>query len=539
MTDSRIYFDTLKHDMTKANNINSPIDANLTIRNSLSLEGVGKANNTNGSSGNNDERFHALKLQGNNGGSGNGKNLTLEENMRITAKLDSSIKAESSNGSNGSGDFQLNKYYTLISAGSITDKRLDKRIHFDFTGGNTLYWATLVENGKIQVKFTKEDPSSYNELSQYIENDKLLDILIQHNPKDDFVQMAGTANQHKELEGYLDTINKDMQHIAQNSEMNISEKVLLANDQSINTRIAQARYAQSRFAISPVKLASRNAKDVAMALRAMRSMREKNSAWLSMGAGAFMQGGENKASLSFYSTNIGYDRVFHRGDDELIVGVMAGFGGSNYSASSLSDNAMITNLGLYGLYQRGRNEIQSNLSFSSISGSRNVQGILGSESAKADSLGLLSHTYYKYRYVLRKTEHFESVVKPMGLLSIGYNGIGEYRGTNYVQQSLNAFNMGLGAGVEYALAGKRASYTFSLLAKQNVYSSAKEVFVTLSNAQNFIGYELNPMALTFQLGFVGTKQFDKGFALQYGLSAMGDIQGGYGGKGDIRLEYKF
>ena len=459
--------------------------------------------------------------------------------MRITAKLDSSIKAESSNGGNGNGDFQLNKYYTLISAGSITDKRLDKRIYFNFTGGNTLYWATLVENGKIQVKFTKEDPSSYNELSQYIENDKLLDILIQHNPKDDFVQMAGTANQHKELEGYLDTINKDMQHIAQNSEMNISEKVLLANDQSINTRIAQARYAQSRFAISPVKLASRNAKDVAMAFRAMRSMREKNSAWLSMGAGAFMQGGENKASLSFYSTNIGYDRVFHRGDDELIVGVMAGFGGSNYSASSLSDNAMITNLGLYGLYQRGRNEIQSNLSFSSISGSRNVQGILGSESAKADSLGLLSHTYYKYRYVLRKTEHFESVVKPMGLLSISYNGIGEYRGTNYVQQSLNAFNMGLGAGVEYALAGKRASYTFSLLAKQNVYSSAKEVFVTLSNAQNFIGYELNPMALTFQLGFVGTKQFDKGFALQYGLSAMGDIQGGYGGKGDIRLEYKF
>ena len=92
---SRIHFDTLKHDMTRDNKITSPIDANLTIRNSLSLEGVGKANNGSGGSGNNDERFHALKLQGNNGGSGNnGKNLTLEEGMRITAKLDSSIKAE-------------------------------------------------------------------------------------------------------------------------------------------------------------------------------------------------------------------------------------------------------------------------------------------------------------------------------------------------------------------------------------------------------------------------------------------------------------
>ena len=77
-TDSKIHFDTLKHDMTKENKITSPINANLTIRNSLSLEGVGKANNGSGGSGNDNERFHALKLQGNNGGSGNGKNLTLE-----------------------------------------------------------------------------------------------------------------------------------------------------------------------------------------------------------------------------------------------------------------------------------------------------------------------------------------------------------------------------------------------------------------------------------------------------------------------------
>lgn len=391
----------------------------------------------------------------------------------------------------------------------------------------------------MKVKFTKEDPSSYNELSKYIDDDKLLEILIQHNPKNDFVQMAGMANQHKELDTYLGVINKDMEHIAKNTEMNISEKVLLANDQSINTRIAQARYAQSRFALSPIKLASNDEKDVALALGAIKSMREKSSAWLSMGAGAFMQGGDNKANLSFYSTNVGYDRLFNIGDDELIFGVMAGFGGSNYSASSLSDNAMVMNLGLYGLYQTGKHEIQSNLSVSSISGDRSVQGILGGEKAKADSLGLLSHSYYKYRFLLKETDSFESMLKPVGLFSIGYNGIGEYKGTNYAQQAFNAFSVGLGAGVEYALVGKKTSYTFSLLAKQNVYSSANQVFVTLSNAQNFIGYEINPTALTFQLGFVGTKQFDKGFALQYGLTGMSDIQGGFGGKGDIRLEYKF
>lgn len=584
--DSRIHFGILKHDMAKTNHITSPIKANLSISQSLTLESVGKPTASGGNkvaqnsvnagamsrditsesaktptnqthsesdplklqaqAGTNDDRFHALKLEGNTMGSNgvvqnDGKNLTLGDGTRIEVKLDSSIKAESSNGGSGKpGDFQLNKYYTLISAGSITDNRTDKRIYFTFADGNTpLYWVTIVENGEVKVKFTKEDPSSYNELKNYINDDKLLEILIQHNPKNDYVQMAGTANQHKELDGYLGVLNKDMEHIAKNTEMNISEKVLLANDQSINTRIAQARYAQSRFAISPIKLASNDEKDVALALGAIKSMREKNSAWLSMGAGAFMQGGDNKANLSFYSTNVGYDRLFNIGDDELIFGVMAGFGGSNYSASSLSDNAMVMNLGLYGLYQTGKHEIQSNLSVSSISGDRSVQGILGGEKAKADSLGLLSHSYYKYRFLLKETDSFESMLKPVGLFSIGYNGIGEYRGTNYAQQAFNAFNVGLGAGVEYALVGKKTSYTFSLLAKQNVYSSANQVFVTLSNAQNFIGYEINPTALTFQLGFVGTKQFDKGFALQYGLTGMSDIQGGFGGKGDIRLEYKF
>ena len=584
--DSRIHFGILKHDMAKTNHITSPIKANLSISQSLTLESVGKPTASGGNkvaqnsvnagamsrditsesaktptnqvfsesdplklqaqAGTNDDRFHALKLEGNTMGSNGvvqntGKNLTLGDGTRIEVKLDSSIKAESSNGGSGKpGDFQLNKYYTLISAGSITDNRTDKRIYFTFADGNTpLYWVTIVENGEVKVKFTKEDPSSYNELSKYINDDKLLEILIQHNPKNDYVQMAGTANQHKELDGYLGVLNKDMEHIAKNTEMNISEKVLLANDQSINTRIAQARYAQSRFALSPIKLASNDEKDVALALGAIKSMREKNSAWLSMGAGAFMQGGDNKANLSFYSTNVGYDRLFNIGDDELIFGVMAGFGGSNYSASSLSDNAMVMNLGLYGLYQTGKHEIQSNLSVSSISGDRSVQGILGGEKAKADSLGLLSHSYYKYRFLLKETDSFESMLKPVGLFSIGYNGIGEYRGTNYAQQAFNAFNVGLGAGVEYALVGKKTSYTFSLLAKQNVYSSANQVFVTLSNAQNFIGYEINPTALTFQLGFVGTKQFDKGFALQYGLTGMSDIQGGFGGKGDIRLEYKF
>lgn len=589
---SRIHFGTLKHDMAKTNYIAQPIKANLSISQHLSLENVGKLTASAGNkaapsgtatnmmtreitsesaptptnqvesssdplklaaqAGTSDDRFHALMLEGNTMQGGEvqntGKNLTLENGTRIDVKLDQSIKAESSG---KPGDFQLNKYYTLISAGSITDNRTDKRIYFSFAEGNTpLYWVTLVENGEVKVKFTKEDPSSYNELKGYIADDKLLEILIQHNPKDDFIQMAGTANQHKELDGYLARIDNDLGEIARHSELGLSDQILLANDQSINARIAQVQYAQSRFNATPLaglaRLASNDSKDIALALKsaqesakAAKEARKKNGAWLSVAGGGFAKGGESKAAMGFYGTNVGYDRTFGFGDDSLIIGAMAGFGGSNYYAKSLNDIAKVVNLGLYGLYQKGGNEIQSNLSFSMIMGERSLSGVLGSENLKANSLGLLSHTYYKYRFVLKKGERFDSILKPVGLLSFGHNGIGAYTGTNYKQQALNAFNLGLGAGVEYAILGRKQSYTLSFLARQNVYSSADQIFVSLSNAQNSIGYELNPINLTFQLGFMGSAQLGRGFTLQYGLAGVADIKGGYGGKADVKLEYKF
>lgn len=407
-----------------------------------------------------------------------------------------------------------------------------------------------MENGEVKVKFTKEDPSSYNELKGYIDDDKLLEILIQHNPKDDFVQMAGTANQHKELDGYLARIDKDLGEIAHHSELGLSDQILLANDQSINARVAQVQYAQSRFNATPLaglaRLASSDSKDIALALKpaqeaaqAVKEARKKNGAWLSVAGGGFAKGGESRAAMGFYGTNVGYDRTFSFGDDSLIIGAMAGFGGSNYYAKSLNDIAKVVNLGLYGLYQKGNNEIQSNLSFSMIMGERALSGVLGSENLKASSLGVLSHTYYKYRFVLKKGERFDSILKPVGLLSVGHNGIGAYTGTNYKQHALNAFNLGLGAGVEYALLGRKQSYTLSFLARQNVYSSADQIFVSLSNAQNSIGYELNPINLTFQLGFMGSAQLGRGFTLQYGLAGTADIKGGYGGKADVKLEYKF
>ena len=549
---SRIHFDILTHDMTKTNNTQTPIAANLSISQHLHLENVGKQssgsqpfkmmtiknenalsprNQIHSSSdslslaaqvGTSEDRFHALKVE-------NSKNLTLENGTRIDVKLDSSIKT------NHNDSLALNKYYTLISAGSITDKRTDKRVNFSFTSAMPLHWNTIVEEGQVKVKFLKEDPSSYKELSKHINNDKLLDVLIQHNPKDDFVQMAGTASQYEELEGHLGKIDKDMNDIAKNS-VNIVEKVLLTNNQNINARVSQVRYTQKNFALAPVLLASNDVEAMSLAFEELETKR--NKVWANTSAGAFTEG-RGDANLKFYSINVGYDKVFDRDNGELMLGVMAGLGRSNYDASIFNNQATLVNFGFYGLYQTGNHEFQTNLSISSINGDRSVQGVLGSENAKSNSYGLLSHNYYKYHYALKKGEKFESFIKPMGLLSVGYDGIGTYKGSNYAQKGFDAFNIGLGAGVEYALVGEKESYGFSLLARQNIYNSANQVFVSLSNAKSFIGYELNAEPLTFELDFIGRRELDKGFGLQYGFSIMSDVEGGYGGRGNINLEYKF
>lgn len=595
-TDSRIHFGILKHDMANPNYIKAPIEANLTISQSLTLENVGKPTQNNkpisnmasagassrditsenatsptnqaysesdpaklaAQAGTNDDRFHALKLQGNTMGSNgmvenNGKNLTLDNGTRIDVKLDESIKAPNGNGKD---DFQLNKYYTLISAGSITDNRTDKRIYFEFADkNNPLYWVTIVENGEVKVKFTKEDPSSYNELKNYINDDKLLEIVIQHNPKNDFVQMAGMANQHQELNGYLAGVNQNMNNMATNNGSAMSNKVLYANNEAINTRVMQVKVMQPTF--SKYKLVMNTAQntqanaevasdtepsafdEIRMIIESIEEQRKKNNAWVNVGGGYFGQSGGN---LVFYGTNLGYDRLFSFGSNDYLIGAMAGIGGSNYSLSGIKDTSLFYNVGFYvNTDIQEVHEVQSNMNFSYMDSNKTIesQNNMPSDSMRAGTFGWLWSSYYKYKFDFGNLGEFKQVLKPVGLINIGFNGIGAFSGTTYKQKAYNDFNLAIGAGVEYSIVKENAIYSAQVIAKQGVYSSGDQIFVSLSNAQNFMGYDLRNNTLGFQLNFTGYNKFDYDLSLQYGISSLFDIQGNFGVKGDVRLQYKF
>ena len=584
--DSRIHFGTLAYDMAQTNYVNKPIEANLSIYSKLTLDNVGKVQagtqtklpqnapmtkditsdnvlspvsqkfsesdplKLAAQAGTSEDRFHALQLQGN--ANNNGKNLTLENGTRIEVKLDESVqKGDSTNG------FQLNKYYTLISAGSITDNRTDKRIYLSFAEGSTpLYWTTLVENGEVKVKFSEFDPSSYEELSKVITDDALLKILIEHNPQNDFVQMAGTANQHAELDSYLKNITKGMSAIEQSNGRAVSSSLLYANNEAINTRVMQVKVMQP--AISKYKLAmntqqiSTNSNDIGsdsniggfnelrLLLDNIDEERKKNNMWVNVGGGFFSQNAGG--NLVFYGTNLGYDRIFTFGENEYLIGAMAGIGGSSYGASGAKDSSLFYNVGFYvDTDIADIHEVQSNMNFSYIDSNKTIeaQGNVSADSMRSGTFGWLWSAYYKYKFNFGAIGEFKQVLKPVAFVNMGFNGIGEFNGSFYKQKAYNDFNLALGGGGEYSLVKDNAIYSVQVLARQGLFSSGNQIFVSLNNANDFIGYDLRNVTLGFQLNFIGYNQFDYDLSLQYGISSLFDIQGNFGVKGDVRLQYKF
>lgn len=594
---SRITFGVLNNDMAKNNALTSPIGANISITQSLNLENVGKWNGSSGiinssstqNAGKNpsvaeankvttqqatqasqtqnlaqnlatttqigvaynsqqapqaqtsDERFHALALQGNTIKDGisqnDGKNLTLDNGARIEVKLDSSISADNA-GKNG---FELNKYYTLISAGSITDNRADKRIYFDFAkGASELYWVTLIENGEVKVKFSKDDPSGYNELKKYVGNDKLLAILIEHNPQDSFIQMAGRANQHDELNKYIDNLNHNMETIAHSNTNMISNRILFANNEAINTRIIQVKSALNK-SISQYRLAANddsNFSTLKTIFASIEAAKKLNNSWANVGGGYFSQGG---GDLSLYGTNVGYDRMIRLGDNEYLIGAMLGIGGSQYSISGARESGLFYNGGFYIDTAIALHELQSNINLSYIDSTKTIQsqGNATGDSMRSGTFGFLWSIYYKYPFSLGNLGAYQQTIKPIGMFNVGFNGIGAFNGAMYKQQAYNNLNFMIGAGAEYSLAREQSAYSLQVILRQGLYSSSDQIFVSLNNAQSFVGYDLRSNTLGIQIQAMGARQLDNALSLQYGIQMLCDIQGSFGIKGDVRVGYRF
>ncbi|WP_258399863.1 S6 family peptidase [Helicobacter fennelliae] len=512
------------------------ISADSTISGELKLSNVGKDSNKG------DDRFKMLDFSD--------KNLTFGENSKVQVNLDSSVKK---------GDTSIKTdgtYYKLIStgdSGTITDNRTDKRI--DFTNTDFFVVSKFIGN-TLYVKFLASAPDSFAELNKNISHEQsrygeILEALIQANPKDDAIDTATRTDNYSVLDKRIQTIDSDLNEIAQGNKTRQTRNLLFSNDQTINTRISQVRLAQSgrnkhlRFAQNDTMYRIQSLMQGAVRSDAMPSYaREReldlsNSVWLNVGGGYF--GGDSK--MGFGATNIGYDRLIYAGSSDILLGAMFGFGGSNAYTGDMTDSAMFYNIGLYlhsifdsqgGKY--GGHEIQSNISFSINDNRKTIE----SKSAKNTAFGTLFALYYKYNFILAQNDTISHALKPVVVLALGYNRNGAFEIDEYKQATYNSVNFSYGFGVEYNAVMSESFYSLALTLKDMAYSGGERVFMSLSGAQNFIGYSLESAPrFSAEINLIGSHKLTDALYLQYGIAGMVDSGTNYGAKGDIKIGYKF
>ncbi|WP_185900155.1 S6 family peptidase [Campylobacter sp. MIT 99-7217] len=506
-TSSHFSFQSLK--IAQNANTKEEMSANTAVANTLTLSGVGVSLGT-------DESFHVANFK---------QNLNLEANAKMKVEFDQSVfKGVKEIKTNG-------EFYTLLSATNLNDVREDKRIDFVFSDKNKEYYmVSKVENDKILIKFLEEDPKTLHEINKHLSSNHAIftQMLLEHDINDVTLDMAVKTDDYSLLSRYFDKIDKNLEKLSNNN-ASFNDKILFSNNSLINSRISKVRFANS-FA----KLENARFADNALIKSDVRSTPfiledALNNAYSSVGAGFF--GGES--SMSFYTLNVGYDKMLENKD--VLLGVMMGYGKAGASEEGVDTTSNLINLGLYTNALFENHELTSNLNFAFINSDKS----LSDDSFSAKSTGILWDTYYKYGFELENLKDYQQSIKPVALLSLGFNSFGEERGKMYKKQAYSDLGMQVGIGLEYMLGRENLFYNAQALIRQPLFHTAKNVNLSLANAQTMINYALKEEETSLGLSLSAAHRINKSFYMQYELSSILDTASNYGIKGDVKFGFLF
>ena len=531
---------------TKTINADSAINGNLTLS-SVGKSATQQAQNTNSAS--TDSKFETLKFEN--------KNITFGENSSISVTFDDSVKK-------GANDITLDKYFTLLSAGSVNDNRADKRIDFHFAQNVTpLFVVSKFYENKLLVKFLESNPRSFSELSKHISSThtKTLLALTEHNPNDENIDKAARTEEYSALESTLANYEEAMGEIAtQSSGENISA-ILQNNDLSIKMRIWQVRSKTQNLATQkpknlrlasalsyskPSTKSSTNSTKAAAYtspsipqsdyddISALLGVAPKsppntslslyqNSAWASALGG---YAGTSEINLAFYGSSVGYDRIV----GSTLLGVMASFGGSHLLQKNSKQSGIIAGGGAYLHAHFGKSEFQSSISLAYNSLESSAFG----DNIKSSVFGGFWSNYYKYNITLLDG----NILKPLGTIGIGISKASDWRGAEFRGGGFGDVFAHIGAGLEYVIFGKGGFYTLGIVGVQKLHSQAKAQ-ISFANASTMLDFVVNNNAFEAQAYFIGSHTIKERISIEYAIHINGDTRTYYGTKGSVGFRYAF
>lgn len=535
---SRIDFANLAYTQSP-NTAPKNIQSNTTISGTLLLSKVGASLNSN-------DRFETLTFKK--------QNLTLGENSSISVAFDDSVKK-------GANNITLDKYFTLISAGSVSDNRADKRIDFRFAQGATpLFVVSKFYENKLLVKFLESNPRSFAELSKHISSThtKTLLALTEHNPNDENIDKAASTEEYSALESTLASYEEAMREIATQSSGENLSAILQNNDLSIKMRILQVRSKTQNLAtqkpqnLQKLRLASAlsysstnstkataytspnttqsDYDDISLLLGiapksplTLSLNPYQNSAWASALGG---YAGTLGLNLAFYGSSVGYDRIV----GSTLLGVMASFGGSHLLQKKSKQSGIIAGGGAYLHTHFGKSEFQSSLSFAYSSLESSAFG----DNIKSSVFGGFWSNYYKYNITLIDG----NILKPLGTIGLGISKASDWRGAEFRGGGFDDMFAHIGAGLEYVIFGKNGFYTLGLVGVQKLHSQAKAQ-VSFANASTMLDFVVNNNAFEVQGYFIGSHTIKERLNIEYAIHINGDTRRYYGTKGSVGFRYAF
>ena len=453
------------------------------------------------------------------------KVLTLGAGMKFDVDFTAVLK----------GGMVLDKTYTLVSAQNIIN---EGAIFNNEQKLGDLFMTYAISDGKIVMKLSDkkgENPAVSSNVvqesvSKFSQRENKILSMLKGTPE--FVQ-AISSGDDEVLRKLAQKADKDMKEISTSS-LKMSIKALQNSNELMNSRLFQVTQLRAKADISQFKLAGLESDimpSAKIAYEAAEASRERNNFWANVN-GAYFKDRQSDGDLKFYGTNIGYDR----GYDEFILGVSAGVSKAKFSSDILKDDAKIYSFGVYGLFERGAHEIQSNLNFAFINSKRSLDE---AQKASVKGRGILSGNYYKYKISLSKSGEFEQSIKPLLALELGANGIDGFKNDRYDQKSVNDFNVAVAAGVEYALNSEKNAFSVQFLVKQSVYNSEDKSYVSLNNSNEYVDYKLDNNKLSYKLTLNSETKLSENLVLSSQLSGMLDNDKNYGISGGLKIEYKF
>ena len=520
------------------NNAPKNIQSNTTISGTLRLSKVGA--NQNG-----DDRFQTLTFEK--------QNLTLGENSSISVAFDDSVKK--------GANITLDKYFTLISAGSVSDNRADKRIDFRFAStisdSEKLFVVSKLYENKLLVKFLESNPRSFAELSKHISSThtKILLALTEHNPNDENIDKAASTEEYSALESTLASYEDAMREIATQSSGENLNAILQNNDLSIKMRILQVRSKTQNLAtqkpqnLQNLRLASAlsysstkvtaytspNAiqsdyDDISLLLGVapkspptLSLSPYQNSAWASALGG---YAGTLGLNLAFYGSSVGYDRVV----GNTLLGVMASFGGLHLLQKKSKQSGIIAGGGAYLHTRFGKSEFQSILSFAYSSLESSAFG----DNIKSSVFGGFWSNYYKYNITLIDG----NILKPLGTIGLGISKASDWRGAEFRGGGFGDVFAHIGAGLEYVIFGKNGFYTLGLVGVQKLHSQSKAQ-ISFAKSSTMLDFVVNNNGFEAQGYFIGSHTIKERLNIEYAIHINGDTRRYYGTKGSVGFRYAF